>query len=112
MGFRRFLVALAAFTMLWAPVALQNGSAMATAPSDHSEQMIESGHCDEGKKADDEGSDATGQSCCAAMCMAIEAFLVAPVEPQELVGVLGLPSISADGPSFLADFPTPPPRTA
>jgi hypothetical protein len=98
--------------MLWAPVALQNGSAMATAPSNHSEQMIESGHCDEGKKADGEGSHATGQPCCAAMCMGIEAFAVAQVEPQSLIGVPTLPSIAADGPSFLADLPTPPPRTA
>jgi len=95
--------------MLWGPVALQSGGAMAMAPSDHQSQMLEKGHCDSeaGGEQDDQSA---GHACCVALLPAIEASSAPAFEPQTPRGVPGQKPILEDGPSFLAELPTPPPR--
>ena len=97
--------------MLWAPVAFQSGAAFAMAPEDHSAQMMEKGHCDEGMSTEDDGK-STGKTCCAAMATAIVVPSVASVEPVPRLDAPGRLPIWQDGPSFLAELPTPPPRHA
>ena len=107
---RRLLWALVALAMLWGPVALQS-SAMAMAPSDHHSQMLEKGHCDT-EKAGEQNDQSAGHACCVAFLTAIEASSGPTLEPHALPGVPGQQLILDDGPGFLAELPTPPPRRA
>jgi hypothetical protein len=111
MSLRRLLAAFVGLALLWAPVALQNGTAMASAPADHSEQMMAEGHCDEGQ-GDDQPGHAFGKACCALMCMGIETPPLAVAAPQGLIRAPALPALRPSGPGFLAELPTPPPRRA
>ena len=94
---RRLLWALVALAMLWGPLALQSGGAMAMAPSDHHGQQ------------DDQSA---GHACCVALLTAIEASSGPTLEPHALTGVPAQHPILEDGPGFLAELPTPPPRRA
>ena len=108
---RRLLWALVALAMLWGPLALQSGGAMAMAPSDHHGQMLEKGHCDpEGAGKENDGS--AGHACCVAVFTAIEAPSGPTVEPHAVSGIPAQQPIWEAGPSFLAELPTPPPRRA
>lgn len=99
-----------AFALLWAPVALQSGAAMAMAPPDHDGRMIAQGHCDE-SGAGDESDPHAGMPCCAGMGIALEANLTPSiVEPGTVPGTPERPAIGQDGASYLAELPTPPPR--
>jgi hypothetical protein len=108
---RRLLWAFVALVMLWGPLALQSGAAMAMAPSDHHSQMAEKGHCDP-EAADEQDDQSANHGCCVALLTAIEASSGPTLEPHTLPGVPGQELILADGPSFLAELPTPPPRLA
>ncbi|OYX16849.1 MAG: hypothetical protein B7Z07_01710 [Sphingomonadales bacterium 32-67-7] len=108
MSLRRLLTAVVALSLLWAPVALQNGAALATAPADHSEQIVK-GHCG-GDTGSDKSGHASGKACCAAMCMGIETQPLAAAEPHALIGAPALTAVRRGGTGFLAELPTPPPR--
>lgn len=116
MSLRRLLSAFVALALLWGPVALQNGAAMASAPSNHGAQMMAKGHCDEPMASDSGQPDGnksghkSGKACCTAMCMAVEAPPLAAFEPMPLIGTPPLPTLRSDGPGFLVELPTPPPR--
>ena len=112
MSMRKLFAILVAFAMLFAPLAIQSGSAMAMAPAaDHDGQAIGSGHCGEqpakehpGKKVD--------KSCCAAMCTAVAVAPTRISEPQAFTSSIERPSLVQFDHSFLAELPTPPPRLA
>ena len=108
---RRLLWALVALAMLWGPVALQGGGVMAMAPSDHHGQMLAKGHCDTGA-AGEQDDQSAGHACCVALLTAIEASSGPTLEPHALTGVPAQHPILEDGPGFLAELPTPPPRRA
>ena len=108
---RRLLWALVALAMLWGPVALQSGGAMAMAPPDHQGQMIEKGHCDTEAAGEQDGKSA-GHACCIALLTAIEASSGPILEPHAFGGLPGRQLLPDDGPDFLAELPTPPPRRA
>lgn len=91
--------------MLFAPFAMQNGSAMATAPGDHHGQMIDKGHCGE-----QPASDQDGEPSCVAMCTAIAVASLSPAEPLDYAQNAKQGAIDQLGPGFLAELPTPPPR--
>lgn len=110
MTLRRFLAALAALALVWAPLALQGGAAMATAPADHHAQMMQGGDCHD-KQSDQKGH-SSGKVCCAAMCTAIVVPPVVTLEPAPLAGSTSGTSLAESGPSYLAELPTPPPRLA
>lgn len=99
-----------AVAMLFAPLAMQSGSAMAAMP-DHHGQMTEKGHCGE-QPAKSTDSKSEGKSCCVATCTAIAIAPIAPVEPLAFLRSVDRPSLEQFGPSFLAKLPTPPPRFA
>lgn len=104
---RMMLIALA---MVAAPFAVQSGAAMAVAPADHHAQMAAE-RCDD-QSSDGQGDQSGGKSCCAAMCTAA-AFASAPaVEPHVLAAKTERPGLDRSNHSFLAELPTPPPRTA
>ena len=99
-----------AIAMMFAPVGLASGSAMAMAPAtDHHAQAMDSGHCEE-QPAPDENSQSDEQPCCAAMCTAIAVAPAGPPEPLALAASPDRPSRSGPGHGFLAELPTPPPR--
>lgn len=102
---------LAAFAMLFAPLAMQSGVAMAAMPMQHGE-MAQSGHC--GSEDDGGGDERTGAmtQCCVAMCSAVAPLGVPSIEPL----AYHAPMLAAFRPAahrlFLAELPTPPPRAA
>lgn len=111
MGLRLFLAILTGFALLFAPVGLQSGSAMAMAPGDHQLQMTQSGHCEEQTDRSNHAK-SSAMSCCAAMCtvLAIAAMSTADVPFVERTSARA--GAEHFGPSFLAELPTPPPRLA
>ena len=105
---RPLFAMLIAVAMLFAPLAMRSGSAMAMAPAaDHHDQMTQSGHCDE-QPAEDK-DDRSGDRC-VAMCTAIAVADVRPIEPQVLRRPADRPGQSEFRHGFLAKLPTPPPR--
>lgn len=112
MRLRPLFVMLIAFAMLFAPLALQSGAAMAMAPAtDHHAQMMNSGHCGEQPAKDHHGK-TVDKSCCAAMCTAIAIAPTPMSEPQVFASSIERPSLIQFNHSFLAELPTPPPRLA
>lgn len=106
----KLLALLIAVAMLFAPLSVQGGAAMAAMPSDHHAQMTE-GHCGEQPtKSADRESD--GKSCCLATCAAIAVAPFTPLAPHAFVRGIDRPAPEQSGPSFLAELPTPPPRVA
>lgn len=100
---------LIAAAMLLAPLAIRSGAAMAMAPSAHTEQMIDKGHCS-GQTGQPDGGQDPGDNCCTAMCNGLAIAAAAPVEaavsPEPLLTV----SPVADRHGVSAKLPTPPPR--
>ncbi|MEO6113723.1 MAG: hypothetical protein ABIP07_04655 [Sphingomicrobium sp.] len=109
MSLRRLFAVLIAVAMLFAPLALRSGSAMAMAPAKHHSQMMGKGHC--GEQPGKDGKSA-GKSCCAAMCTAVALAPVSPVEPFAFPLSIERPSLAQSSHSYLAKLPTPPPRRA
>lgn len=107
----KFFAILIAAAMLFAPFAMQSGSAMAATPSDHHARMMDSGHC-EGQPATDQDNESADMPCCAAMCAAIAVAPVSAAEPAAFACSLERPSLKQSLHGFLAKLPTPPPRLA
>ena len=109
---RPLFVILIAFAMLFAPLALQSGAAMAMAPAaDHHAQKMNSGHCGEQPAKDHHGK-TVDKSCCAAMCTGIAVAPTPMSEPHVFASSTERPSLIQFDHSFLAELPTPPPRLA
>jgi hypothetical protein len=112
MSLRPFFAILVGFAMLFAPLGMISGSAMAKGPAaNHHAQIMESGHCDEQPATGKDGKP-DSKSCCIAMCAAIAVEPGGPAEPQVLVSSTERPSLAKFDHSFLAELPTPPPRPA
>lgn len=108
---RPLFAMLIAVAMLFAPLAMRSGGAMAMTPADHHSQMMESGHCGE-QPAKGDHSKSTEKSCCVAMCAAVAVAPTASIEPHALASSSERPSLAQFHHSFLAELPTPPPRLA
>ena len=108
---RPLFAILIAIGMLFAPFAMQSGSAMAMAPADHQSQMMESGNCGEQPAKEKDGK-SLNKSCCVAMCAAIAVAPVPPLEPHAFAKGVDHPSLASLHNSYLARLPTPPPRGA
>ena len=100
---------LIAAAMLFAPFAMQSGSAMAAMPSDHHAQMMGKGHC-EGQPTNDKDSKSAEKPCCAAMCAAVAVAAGSPIEPAVFARAVERPALEQFRHGFLAKLPTPPPR--
>lgn len=111
MSLRPLFAMMIAVAMLFAPLAMQSGSAMAMAPADHHAQMMESGHCGEQPAKDHDGK-SIEKSCCVAMCTAIAVAPTTAIEPHALASSVERPALTQFHHSFLAELPTPPPRLA
>ena len=112
MSLRLLSSVMIALAMLFAPIGIAGGSAMAMAPAaEHHAEMMEAGHCEDPPTPDHE-SQPDGKSCCTAMCTAIAVAPPAPVEPLSLTSSPLRAPLAASGPSFLVELPTPPPRRA
>lgn len=109
---RPLFAMLIAAVMLFAPLALRGGSAMAMVPAaDHHAQMMDRGHCDD-QPVEDKDSQSADQSCCVAMCTAIAIDAARATGPHDFHGPTGPPAPSQFRHDFLAKLPTPPPRLA
>jgi len=111
MMLRPIFAILIAAAMLFAPLAMQSGGAMAAAPADHHGQATAKDHCD-GQPAPDQGDKSADKPCCAAMCMAVAIEPAARVEPLDFGRTAERPSPAERPHSYLAELPTPPPRRA
>ena len=112
MSLRPLFAILIAFAMLFAPLVVSSGSAMAMAPTaDHHAQMTKSDHCGE-QPAKNKHGKSDDQSCCAATCSAIAVAPVVPIESHALASSIERPPLIQSNDSFLAELPTPPPRLA
>lgn len=108
---RPLLAMLVAFAMLFAPLSLQSGAAMAMAPADHHSQKMKSDHCGEQPSKSQDGK-SMDKPCCAAMCAAAAVTALPSVEPQIFARMVQRPALDLFHHSFLAELPTPPPRLA
>ncbi len=99
---------LIALAMLFAPFAMQSGSARAAMPSDHAQSM-DAVHCSGETGNDDQSAD---HSCCAAMCAGAALAPALAADFRMLTSGDDQPAIEQFGRSHLAKLPTPPPRTA
>lgn len=112
MGLRSLFAVLIAVAMLFAPLAMRSGSAMAMAPAaDHHAQMMGDDHCGE-QPAKGNNSKSYDKSCCVAMCTAIAVAPTTLIEPHALAASAERPSLDQFRHSYLAELPTPPPRLA
>ncbi len=102
---------LIAAAMLFAPFAMQSGSAMASMPSDHHAQMMGKDHC-EGQPAEDKDSKSADEPCCAAMCAAVAIATGSPIGPAVFARAVERPTLEQFRHGILAKLPTPPPRLA
>ena len=109
MSLRPFFAILIAFAMLFAPLAMQTGIAMAMAPADHQSQMMDQGHCSD-QPAEGTDGKTMAKSCCVAMCTAVAVAAPSLVEPLAFGRVLDRPSLDRCHHSYLAKLATPPPR--
>ena len=110
---RPLFAILIAVGMLFAPLAMQSGSAMAMAmaPADHQSQMMNQGHCSD-QPSSGKGSKVPGKSCCIAMCTAVAVAPVSTVEPLAFERIGDRPALDQFHRSYLAELATPPPRRA
>lgn len=112
MSLRPLFAMLVAVAMLFAPLTIRSGGAMAMAPAaDHHARTMESGHCDDQPTKGKE-SQSDDKSCCVAMCVAIAVAPTTAIEPHALTSSVERPSLTQFNHSFLAELPTPPPRLA
>ena len=109
MSLRPLFATLIAFAMLFAPLAMETGSAMAMAPADHQAQMMEKGHCGDQPGKNGKTMD---KSCCVATCTAVAVTAVSPIEPLAFARLVDRPSLEQFRHSYLAELATPPPRRA
>ena len=107
---RRLFATLVAAAMLFAPLAIQSGSAMAMAPGDHHAQMMEKGHCGDQPAEGEDGK--MGKSCCVAMCMGVAVTAAVQMETVAFKRMLDRSSLDVFPHSYLAKLATPPPRGA
>ena len=111
MSLRSLVATLIAVALMFSPLVMKSGSAMAMAPAaDHHAQMTQDGHCGEQPVKDHDKSVDT--SCCAAMCTAVAVHPIAPAEAAIQTSSSERPSIAQFRHGFLAELPTPPPRLA
>ena len=102
---------LIAAAMLFAPFAMQSGSAMAAMPSGHHGEMMSKDHCD-GQPAADADAGAADSPCCAAMCTAV-AIPARQSEPEQVfVPLPAIPLAASQYRSVLGEIATQPPRLA
>lgn len=99
---------LIAIAMLFAPLAMRSGTAMAMAQTAEHHAMVESGHCGEHPAKKDSQPD--DKSNCVAMCSVIAVAPLTPIEPHALAATVERPALVQFDHSFLAELPTPPPR--
>lgn len=97
--------------MLFAPLAMTSGAAMAMAPGDHHAQMMKDGHCGE-QSPERKDSDKADKICCVAMCVSAAVVPAFGLQPPLLVHIEPVVArqdflIGAPG-----KLPTPPPRGA
>ena len=106
-----FALTLAA-AMLFAPLAMAGGAAMAEAPAagDHHAQMQADGRCGD-QPAKEQGKAEDG-ACCVAACTGLALEPATSIEPQRLSASARRPSPDQHRRGFLAELPTPPPRLA
>lgn len=107
----KFFAILIAAAMLFAPLVMQRGSAMAAMPSDHRGQMAGTDHC-EGQPTNDKDSKSADKPCCAAMCAAVAVAPASPADPIAYARLTERPALKLSLHSFVAKLPTPPPRLA
>lgn len=106
---RRLHLILAALAMLVAPVAIHSGAAMAAMPMNH-RAMAQAAHCGDAQPEKREKSTAMTQ-CCVAMCFAVASLGGVSIEPSSYQAPLLAGFRSSEDRPFLAELPTPPPRT-
>ena len=107
---RPLFATLIAAAMLFAPLAMQSGSAMAMPPGDHHAQMMEKGHCGDQPANGEDGK--MGKSCCVAMCMGVAVTVAVQIETLAFKRLIDPPSPEVFRHSYLAKLATPPPRGA
>lgn len=105
----RIFAILIAVALVFAPLAIQSGAAMAMAPADHHGQMAGADHCGT-KPEPNAGHKAPDNDCCVAMCVATAVIPTGLAVPPQFAALVLSPSPAPVGHGFLAELPTPPPR--
>lgn len=110
-GISKFFAILIAAAMLFAPFAMQSGSAMAALPAGHHDQSMREDHC-QGVPSTHQDGKSSDKSCCAAMCAA--SVLPTEVRPYELQfsRTLVVPAKMMLYHGVISEISTPPPRAS
>lgn len=101
---------LIAAAMLFAPFAMQSGSAMAAMPSGHHSEMMTKDHCE--GQATDKDSGSADKSCCAAMCTASALPIQAQSNEVQFSRLSAVPGTVTLYSGILSEICTPPPRVS
>jgi hypothetical protein len=113
MSLRRFFAMLIAVAMIFAPLAMQEGAAMAApGPSHHGAMSAEADHCGANASHRQDRDKSADKSCCAAMCIGIA---IAPVSAGRALAhsrMILRPSAEPFRRGYLGEIATPPPRFA
>lgn len=112
MSLRPLFSVLLGIAMLFAPLVVSGGQAMAVVPAaDHLARTMDNGHCADQPADGDQGT-TQDDGCCTAMCSGIAITPATPIEPHGFTQVAQRPAPDQLQRSFLAELPTPPPRLA
>jgi hypothetical protein len=113
MSWRRFFAMWIAVAMIFVPLAMLDGAAMAApGPSHHGAMSVEADHCGTKASHQQDRDKSADKSCCAAMCIGVA---MAPVlSGRALVHsrIILRPSADPFRQGYLGEIATPPPRLA
>jgi hypothetical protein len=108
-SFRRFLAMLFAVAMIFAPLGMPAGQAMAAPMAVHHDKMAMPDHCGASPDQHKSGK-AIDHGCCAAMCLGITMSPALPDEQLAYARIALRPAADQFRRGFLAEIATPPPR--
>jgi hypothetical protein len=113
MTLRRFFAMLIAVAMMFAPLAMPGGAAMAApGPSHHGAMSGQMNHCGAKTGHQQNRGKPVDKSCCAAMCIGVA---VAPASTERGLAYSRVALRPSAGPfrrGYLGEIATPPPRPA
>jgi hypothetical protein len=111
MSLRRFLAMLFAVAMIFAPLGMPAGRAIAAPMASHHDKMAMPDHC-AAKPDQHKPSKAIDHGCCAAMCLGITMSPALPDEQPAYPRIALRPAVDQFHRGFLGEIATPPPRLA
>jgi len=106
---QRFLALLFAVAMIFAPLGMPVGQAMAVPMSSQHDELAMADHCGDTSN-DQKPGKAIDHGCCTAMCLGIAVAPASNDEPAAFAAMIARPAPDKFRRGFLGEIATPPPR--